>query len=358
MANKKVINELEDDIVDQVDASEADEDLDEETLAASTLKPGAKSVDAGPQSKLSALSAIMSAAGGMSKEDLNGFAATMSQFGPNKTYGVGDNSAKNSSTIDTKLGSGPKTKDPMPKLNVKEDIDAMFDGQDISEEFKESVETLFEAAVSARLTLETARLEEEYDNKLNEEISIFQEEVTNKLDSYLDYVTENWMKENEVAIESTLRNEIMEGFMGGLKNLFAEHFINVPEEKVDVIEALAEKVGVLEHKLDEVITENTELRSVLAEESAKNIFEELSSDLALTQQEKFAALAEGIEFDGNVETYEKKLKIIKENYFKNEKASRSSNITEETFEGELSEATNVDPVVNRYVQAIAKTIKK
>jgi len=358
MANKEVINELEDDIVDQVDASEADEDLDEETLAASTLKPGAKSVDAGPQSKLSALSAIMSAAGGMSKEDLNGFAATMSQYGPNKTYGVGDNSAKNSSTIDTKLGSGPKTKDPMPKLNVKEDIDAMFAGQDLSEEFKESVETLFEAAVSARLTLETARLEEEYDNKLNEEISIFQEEVTNKLDSYLDYVTENWMKENEVAIESTLRNEIMEGFMGGLKNLFAEHFINVPEEKVDVIEALAEKVGVLEHKLDEVITENTELRSVLAEESAKNIFEELSSDLALTQQEKFAALAEGIEFDGNVETYEKKLKIIKENYFKNEKASRSSNITEETFEGELSEATNVDPVVNRYVQAIAKTIKK
>jgi hypothetical protein len=358
MANKEVINELEDDIVDQVDASEADEDLDEETLAASTLKPGAKSVDAGPQSKLSALSAIMSAAGGMSKEDLNGFAATMSQYGPNKTYGVGDNSAKNSSTIDTKLGSGPKTKDPMPKLNVKEDIDAMFAGQDLSEEFKESVETLFEAAVSARLTLETARLEEEYDNKLNEEISIFQEEVTNKLDSYLDYVTENWMKENEVAIESTLRNEVMEGFMGGLKNLFAEHFINVPEEKVDVIEALAEKVGVLEHKLDEVITENTELRSVLAEESAKNIFEELSSDLALTQQEKFAALAEGIEFDGNVETYEKKLKIIKENYFKNEKASRSSNITEETFEGELSEATNVDPVVNRYVQAIAKTIKK
>jgi hypothetical protein len=359
MANKEVINELEDEIVDQVDASEADEDLDEETLAASTLKPGAKSVDAGPQSKLGALSAIMSAAGGMSKDDLNHFAATMAQFGPGKTYGVGDNSAKNASTIDMKGGAGPKTKDAMPKLNVKEDIDAMFAGQDLSEEFKESVETLFEAAVSARLTLETARLEEQFENKLQEELSVFQEEVNNKLDSYLNYVVEQWMKDNEVAIESTLRNELMEEFMEGLKTLFAEHYINVPQEKVDVLEALAEKVEVLENKLDEVITENTELKGVLAEESAKNIFEELSADLALTQQEKFASLAEGIEFDGNVETYEKKLKIIKENYFKADKASYSSNIEEETFEGELNESTvNIDPVVNRYVQAIAKTIKK
>jgi hypothetical protein len=358
MANKEVINELEDDIVDQIDASDADEDLDEETLAASTLKPGAKSVDAGPQSKLSALSAIMSAAGGMSKNDLNNFAATMAQFGPGKTYGVGDNSAKNSSTIDTKLGSGPKTKDAMPKLNVKEDIDAMFAGQDLSEEFKESVETLFEAAVSARLTLENARLEEEYENKLQEELSVFQEELNNKIDSYLDYVVEQWMKDNEVAIESTLRNELAEEFMEGLKNLFSEHYIDVPQEKVDVLEALAEKVEALEGKLDEVITENTELKSVLAEESAKNIFEELSADLALTQQDKFAALVEGIEFDGNVTTYEKKLKIIKENYFKNEKTSYSSNIEEETFEGELNESVKVDSSVNRYVQAIAKTIKK
>jgi hypothetical protein len=358
MANKKVINELEDEFVDQVDVSEADDELDEETLAASSLKPGAKSVDAGPQSKLSALSAIMSAAGGMSKDDLNHFAATMSQFGPGKTYGVGDNSAKNTSTIDMKSGSGPKTKDAMPKLNVKEDIDAMFAGQDLSEEFKESVETLFEAAISARLTLENARLEEEYENKLQEELSVFQEEINTKLDSYLDYVVEQWLKDNQVAIESTLRNELSEEFMEGLKSLFAEHYINVPQEKVDVLEALAEKVEALEGKLDEVITENAELKVVLAEESAKNIFEGLSSDLALTQQEKFAALAEGIEFDGNLETYERKLKIIKENYFGAEKTSYSSNIEEETFEGEVSQSVNLDPQVNRYVQALARTVKK
>jgi hypothetical protein len=348
MANKKEMNELEDQIIDQVDESEADEDLDEETLAASTLKPGAKSVDAGPQSKLSAMSAIMSAAGGMSKDDLNKFAATMAQFGPNKDYGVGDNSAKNAASVAMKG----------VKKSMKEDIDAMFEGQDLSEEFKESVETLFEAAVSARLTVETARLEEEYEVKLQEELEVFQEEVNNKLDSYLNYVVENWMKENEVAIESTLRNELTSEFMEGLKNLFAEHYINIPEEKVDVLEALAEKVEVLEGKLDEVITENVELKGVIAEGSARNIFEELSSDLALTQQEKFAALAEGIEFDGDVATFEKKLKIIKENYFRTERTSYSSNIEEETFEGELNESTNVDPVVNRYVQALSKTVKK
>lgn len=346
MANKRT-NELEDEYIDQVDESEVDDDLDEETLAASSLKPGAKSVDAGPQSKLSALNTIMSAAGGMSKDDLNNFAATMAQFGPGKTYGVGDNSKKNAATIAMK-----------GKVNVKEDIEEMFAGHDLSEEFKESVETLFEAAVSARLTLESARLEEEYVNKLQEELSIFQEEINTKLDSYLDYVVEQWMKDNQVAIESTLRNELSEEFMEGLKNLFAEHYINVPQEKVDVLEALAEKVEALEGKLDEVITENTELKVVLAEESAKNIFEGLSSDLALTQQEKFAALAEGIEFDGSLETYEKKLKIIKENYFGAEKTSYFSNIEEETFEGETSQNVNLDPQVNRYVQALARTLKK
>jgi hypothetical protein len=146
--------------------------------------------------------------------------------------------------------------------------------------------------------------------------------------------------------------------MEGLKNLFTEHFIDIPQEKVDVLEALADKVEALELKLDEVIVENVELRGVLAEESAKNIFEELASDLALTQQDKFAALAEGIEFDGNLGTYEKKLRIVKENYFGVEKSSYSSNIEEETFEGEVSHNVNIDPQVNRYVQALARTVKK
>ena len=290
--------------------------------------------------------------------DQNHFNATMAQYGSNKDHGVPDNSAKNSATIDSKLGKGPKTKDAMPKLNVKEDLEPMFDGEDLSEDFKEKAATLFEAAISARMAAETARLEEEFEAKVQEELSVFQEELTTKIDAYLDYVVEQWMTDNQVAIESALRNEIMEEFIDGLKNLFAEHYIDVPEQKVDVLEALAEKVNALEEKLDETITENTELKSVLAESNAKSIFEELASDLALTQQEKFAALVEGIEFDGNFETYEKKLKIVKESYFKNDSNSYSTNFEEETFEGDVGQHVAIDPQINRYLTALNRTVKK
>jgi len=166
------------------------------------------------------------------------------------------------------------------------------------------------------------------------------------------------MSENEVAIESTLRNELMEEFIDGLKNLFASHYVNVPESKIDVVEALADKVASLEASLNETIVENNELKNFVSQSTAEGIFEELSSDLALTQKEKFAALVEGIEFDGDVETFEKKLKIIKENYFKNDSIA-PSNIDTETFEGDVGQQkVSMDPSVNRYVQAINKTVKK
>jgi hypothetical protein len=349
-------------------SEEEEAELEEETTAAASLKPAAKSISddkALTKSKIGMMTGMMHLMNGMGKTDMVGFFnKVQSLYGPNKDWGVGNKSAQNQSSLDMKASNAvsskaPKTRDAMPKLNVKEDVEAMFDGQDLSEEFKESAATLFEAAISARLIAEQARLEEEYETKINEELAIFTEELTTKLDTYLDYVVENWMKENEVAIESTLRNELMEEFMEGLKDLFAEHYISVPQEKVDVLEALAIKVGTLEEKLDETITENTELKSYLVDGQKKDIFESLSEDLALTQQEKFAALVEGIEFDGNLETYEKKLKIIKENYFKFEQTSYSSNINEETFEGDIgTETVNVDPGVNRYVQAIARTIKK
>jgi hypothetical protein len=335
------------------------EDMDEETLAASSLHPGAKSIS-DPKSKIGMMQAVMGTMNGMSKGDLTGwFNQTMAQFGPGKDYGVGDNYDKNISTIDMKTGKGPKTKYPMPTLNVKEDLDPLFEGQDLSEEFKDSVCTIFEAAIGARVIAEVARLEEEYEEIICEQIISFNEELTTKLDTYLDYVVEQWMEENEVAIESTLRNELMEEFMEGLRNLFSDHYISVPQEKVDVLEALAEKVGDLEERLDETITENVELKNYLLEGQKEEVLESISSGLALTQQEKFAALAEGIEFDGDLNIYAKKLRIIRENYFKTESTQYSSNINEETFEGDIGTNTvNVDPSVNRYVQAIARTIKK
>jgi hypothetical protein len=338
-----------------------EETVDEETLAGSSLHPAARHSD--PMSKLGAMHGVMNVMAGMGKSDLvNFFNQVQSQFGPGKDWGVGDKSGHNQSSLDMKPSdatgkSAPKTRDAMSKLNVKEDIEEMFNGQDLSEEFKDNVATLFEAAVSARLIAEQARLEEEYETKLQEEISLFNEELTSKLDTYLDYVVENWMKENEVAIESTLRNELAEEFMEGLKNLFAEHYISVPEEKVDVLEAMAEKVEALESKLDEAISENVELKNFVVENERQGIVESLASDLALTQQEKFSALVEGIEFDGDLDVYAKKLMIVKENYFKNE-ATSSSSIEEETFEGEVAVSKNVDPTVGRYLEAISRTVKK
>lgn len=347
---------------------EEDTDLEESTLAASSLKPGARSVSddkALTKSKIGMMTNMLHMMNGMKKDEMvSFFNQVQGQFGPGKDYGVGNKSGSNQATLDMKASNavsskGPKTRDAMPKLNVKEDVDAMFDGQDLSEEFKENASTLFEAAINARLIAEQARLEEEFETKLNEELATFTEEVTSKLDTYLDYVVENWIKENEVAIESTLRNELMEEFMEGLKNLFSEHYISVPQEKVDVLEALALKVSALEEKLDETITENSELKDYLVDGKKKEIFEELASDLALTQQEKFEALVEGIEFNGDLDTYAKKLMIVKENYFKTEQTSYSSNINEETFEGDIGTTNvNVDPSVNRYVQALARTVKK
>ena len=340
---------------------EEETEVSEETLAGSSLHPKARHSD--PMSKLGAMHGVMNVMAGMGKSDLiNFFNQVQSQFGPGKDWGVGDKSGHNQSSIDMKPSdatgkSAPKTRDAMPKLNVKEDIEEMFNGQDLSEEFKENVSTLFEAAVSARLIAEQARLEEEFETKLQEEIATFNEEITSKLDTYLDYCVENWMKENEVAIESTLRNELAEEFMEGLKNLFAEHYISVPEEKVDVLEAMAEKVAALEEKLDETISENYELKNFVVENERQDIVEGLASDLALTQQEKFAALVEGIEFDGDLDTYAKKLMIVKENYFKNE-ATSSSSIEEETFEGEVAVTKNIDPTVGRYLDAISRTVKK
>ena len=350
------------------DINEEEYGLEEDTMAASSLKPAAKKIS-DPKSldstKIGMMSRMMHTMNTMEKSDMvDFFNQVMGQFGPDKDYGVSDKSGSNQSSIDMSPShasktTGPKTRDAMPKLNVKEDVEEMFAGEDLSEDFKEKASTLFEAAINARLIAETARLEEEYENAISEELESFNESITTKLDSYLDYVVEQWMDANEVAIESTLRNELAEEFMEGLKNLFAEHYISVPQEQVDVLEALADKVNALEEKLDESITENTELKGYLLETKKEEILEEIASDLALTQQDKFSALVEGIEFDGDLETYARKVMIIKENYFRTE-TTYSSNIEEETFEGELYESTGskyVDPNVNRYVQAISKTVK-
>lgn len=331
-----------------------------ESAASDTLKPGSRSV-ADPKSKIETITAVIGAMHSMRKDDLTKwYTQAMDLIGKEAdSLPSSANADANASTIDTKLGKGPKTRDPMPKISVKEDVEEMFEGQDLSEEFKDKATTLFEAAVNARITLEMTKLEEQYEEQLTEEVAEITEALEAKLDTYLDYVTENWMKENEVAITSTLRNEITEEFIDGLRGLFAEHYIEVPEDKIDVLEELAAKVEALETKLDESITENVQLKEALLDSEKTETLREMAEDLTLNESEKFAALAEGIEFDGDLDTYRKKLAYVKESYF-NKKTNKSvSNIEEETFEApESDRVVSADPEINRYAQAIARTIKR
>lgn len=314
----------------------------DETKAAQSVEPKG--------SKAEVMKVAMSMIAGMTPEDLNGFQKMMAQYGPNADLGIPDDAAaKNAASIKAKPSFA----------SVKEDVEDMFKGQELSEEFKERATTLFEAAVSARVSVESARIEEEYQNMLKEELNLFAEEVTDKLDTYLDYVVENWMTENEVAIESTLRNEIAEEFIDDLKGLFEKNYMNVPEEKVDVIESLSEKVNDLENSLHQTISENKDLKNALVEQYKEKMIENVTSDLTMSQKERFLTFAEGISFDGNFDTYVNKLEIIKENYFVSDVAV-SSNIEEETYEGEvLQENTSyVDPMIERYARALQRTVKK
>lgn len=247
---------------------------------------------------------------------------------------------------------------PMPTLNaVKEDINEVFAGEDLTEEAKEKFSTIFEAAVSARVSLEEARLEEEFEAKLDEAVEEVKEEITTKVDQYLDYVVESWMEDNKLAIESTVRADIAENFMEGLYNLFAESYITVPEEKLDVVGELKAQLEELEAKLDESVNKQLELQSVIDEATMEATFDEVSEGLAATQVEKLRTLAEGIEFT-DAESYTKKLDILKSKYFSEKKEVNTGVITEEATEGfsDADKPVAVGEMAN-YVSAISRTKK-
>jgi len=326
-------------------------ELDEGTTAQDSLHPAARPTENDPKSKIEYIQSMIGAMHAMRKDDLV-------KWYNDSVALIGHEASMVPNVADHNRASVSM------KSSVKEGVQDMFAGQDLSEEFKEKASTLFEAAVNATIMMEVARLEEEYEDKfevsLTEAVETINEELTNKIDTYLEYVVEEWMEENQVAIESTLRSEIMSEFIGGLKNLFAEHYIDVPQDKVDVIESLAQKVDDLESQNDELITENVDLKRAFVEVEKDTVLDFYLENLAMSQQEKFKALAEGIDFNGDLETYARKLAIIKENYFGVEKrATTSTNIEEETFEGEVNEnVVNVDPSVNRYMQAISRSVKK
>ena len=325
-----------------MDTNEIVENDIEESAGSDTLKPGA---GASTVEKLATFTSLLAQLKG---EDLSHFLNdALAQIGKEAALTP-------SATAPGKTGMGQ-----MPRATlgaVKEDIAAMFSGEDLTEEFKEGASTLFEAALTARMNLETVRLEEEFAEALSEQVEEVKEEMTTKIDQYLDYVVEQWIEDNKLAIESSLRSDIAENFMEGLRNLFAESYINVPDEKIDVLGELHAQIQELEAKLDESINTTLELQAVIDEATQEATFDEVSEGLAATQVEKLRTLAEGIDFN-DAETYAKKLNIIKDKYFAEGKKVVSTGVIAEEAEELTEQAAPVPAHMAHYAAAISRTNK-
>lgn len=199
---------------------------------------------------------------------------------------------------------------------IEEDVDALLSGEDLSEEFKYKARTVFEAALNARTEQIEEAIMEQYEGKLSEEVELIAEALTERVDAYLEYVADEWFKENALAIDRGLRSEFTESFLVNLKNLFEDHYVSVPEEKYDVLESMVDKLDEMETKLNEQIENNIALNRRLAESVSDSIISEVSEGLALSQKEKLASLAEHVEFDGET-NFREKLVEIREAYFSN-----------------------------------------
>jgi hypothetical protein len=241
----------------------------------------------------------------------------------------------------------------MKKEEVDEHMDALTAGSDdLSEEFKTKAATVFESAVNSKIKEIAETMEADYNNKLEQESAKAKEELTEKVDSYLSYVVEEWMKENEIALERGIKGEIAEDFISGLKKLFSEHYIDVPDEKYDVLEAQATKIEDLEKKLNEQIEKNVELNKDNADKTRNEVMAEVAADLADTQKEKFAKLAEEIEYS-TAEDFKKKCETIKESYF-GTKAKADEALDDVAAAGETSNE-DLSKAMAAYTAAISKT---
>jgi hypothetical protein len=246
-------------------------------------------------------------------------------------------------------------KDKVKDMDMKEDVAALTDDEDLSEEFKQKASTIFEAAVKAKLVEEIEKLEGEYETKVDEKVSEVKEEIVDKVDAYLNYVVEEWMKENELAIEKGLRNEITEDFIGGLKSLFESHYINVPQEKYDVIESQAAEIEKLKEEVNRSIEKNIELNQKIAESTREEIIKDVSSDLAATEVDKLKGLAEGIEYK-DADSFRKSVETLKNSYYPKAKASDTeSNEVAEQNAG--SPSVNLSESMAAYTAAISKSKK-
>ena len=239
-----------------------------------------------------------------------------------------------------------------PELNVEEDMTALFSGEELSEEFQDKARTIFEAAINSRVASIAEDLKKENEEKIVEEIESVKSKLVERVDSYLEYVADEWLKENALAVEHGLKSEMTESFLGGMRKLFEEHYVSIPEDKYDVVENMVTKLDEMETKLNEQIERNVGLNKRLAESTADGIVSQVAEGLALSQKEKLTTLAESVEFESE-ESYREKLETLKESYF-------GQSVQKETSEQVLNEETQAQDYSGAMAQymSVLNSVKK
>ena len=259
-------------------------------------------------------------------------------------------------SVSASMKDAPKVATPGQGSGVKEDIDAIF-GEDLSEDLREKAETVFEAAVSARVAEINEAYSQAFDEQISEATEQLKEDMTGKLDEYINYLSEQWLEENQVAIESSLKVEVAESFMSGLKGLIEAHNVILPEDnETDVLSSLESRVEELEGKLEEETSEKISLTSELVEAQVQNIFAESVDGLADTQIEKLRALSEGLDYE-NIEDFSNKLNVLKESYLEDKQAKTSDLSDEDPVELD-EEVKSLPGGMAKYADAISRTVRK
>ena len=245
------------------------------------------------------------------------------------------------------------------KVDVEQDVQALFEGEELSEEFQSKARTIFEAAIKEKVSEIKENLQTAYEQALVEEVASVRDELTERVDAYLEYVADEWIQENQLQVESGLKTEMTESFLEGMKSLFEEHYVSVPEDKYDVLESMVDKLDEMESKLNEQIERNVALNQRLAESNSDVILADVSEGLALSQKEKLASLASNVEFESETD-YREKLEKLKESYFPSNKTTSAPSAHSET----ISEGTAVDSpqqvssAMEAYMQTLGRVAKK
>ena len=238
-------------------------------------------------------------------------------------------------------------------VNVDEDIEALLAGEELSEEFQEKAKTIFEAAIRSKIAEVKSELQEQYEATIVEEVATVKAELTERLDAYLEYVADEWMSENQLAVEAGLKTEMTESFLTGMKTLFEEHYVTIPEEKYNVLDSMVDKLDEMEGKLNEQINKNIALTKRLSESTSDVIFADVTEGLAVTQKDKLAKLAENVEFDSE-DTYREKLVTLRESYFPTNGTTVQRNETETLTEG--TETGHQEPAVTGLMESYLRTL--